>query len=484
MPTNLTDLTVDTHASLKDVMASLDKSAQGIVFVLDADQKLRGVLTDGDVRRLLLAGGTLNDTVANRMNQTFVVGSTSQGKDVNAALLSDRIRVLPLVDGEGRLVEFLRWADFYRLPIMEPVLQGREMEYVVDCLATKWISSQGKYVEQFQDAFSNYHSIAHALCVSNGTAALHLAMAAMEIGPGDEVLVPDLTFISPASMTLLCGATPVFVDVDRTTWTIDPRAIEAKITPRTKAIAVVHLYGHPCDMDPIMNIARKHGLLVIEDCAEALGAEYKGKKVGTIGDVGTFSFFANKVITTGEGGMVTTENLDLYNKMQLMRDHGMTRERRYWHSVAGFNYRLTNIQAAIGLAQLERIDEFLQHRVEMVARYNDQLGTLPGIELPPQEMWAKSIFWLYSVIVDETKSGISRDRLAEQLASYGIDTRPLFYPLHQQPPFTMQAGNSFPNTEWLASRGLSLPTSNNISMDEVDNVCRAIRSVIMNHSVS
>lgn len=482
MSKNYTETLIRSDATLREAMVALDKSAQGVVFIQDDAGVLLGVLTDGDIRRVLLAGGAIEAPVSVHMNRSFVAGSTLVDSKENLRLLNDKIRCLPILDPAGRLVELLHWKDLYRLPVMEPVLKGREFEYVADCLATNWISSQGQYVERFQGAFRSYLSIEHALCVSNGTAALHLAMAALGIGPGDEVIIPDLTFVAPASMAHLCGAQPVFVDVDRTTWTMQPESIEARITAKTRAIVPVHLYGHPCDMDPILAIAKKYNLFVIEDCAEALGAEYKGRKVGTIGDIGTFSFFANKVITTGEGGMVTTNNPDLYRQMLLLRDHGMTKNKRYWHQVAGFNYRLTNLQAAIGLAQMERIDEFLSYREQVVARYNEQLGQLPGIILPPHKEWAKNIYWLYSIVVDEAKAGIDRDGLMAHLAGYGIDTRPFFYPLHEQPPFAAEADKLFPQTEWVAARGLSLPTSNNITLEDVDKVCQAIRSVIKSES--
>ena len=483
MQKDLSKIIVNITSTLRDVLVALDKNALGVVFIVDDEQIMRGILTDGDIRRALLKGARVTDPAATYMNRDFISGSTRNEKTENLALMKENIRNVPILNDSGQVVDILLWTDFWRLPVMEPVLKGKEAEYVLDCLATNWISSQGKYVERFQDAFTEYHSVAYALCVSNGTAALHLAMAALGIGRDDEIIVPDLTFAAPASMAVLCGAKPVLVDVDRTTWTIDPVAIEARITPRTKAIVPVHLYGHPCDMDPIMEIAKKHSLHVIEDCAEALGAEYKGCKVGTIGDIGTFSFYANKVITTGEGGMVTTNNIKLHHRMQLLRDHGMTRERRYWHHAAGFNYRLTNLQAAVGLAQMERIDEFLGYREEIVARYGRQLKDIKGITLPPSKKWAKNIYWLYSIIIDDKETGICRDALMTQLAGQGIDTRPFFYPLHQQPPFISEADRNFPNSDWLASAGLCLPTSNNIKLEDVDKVCAAIHSVIQSESL-
>jgi len=483
MKKDFSSLLVTTDVTVKDVLAALDKNGKGVVFLVDHDQIMRGLLTDSDMRRALLKGASISDPAELYMNRDFVSGTLPKDKPENITLLNEKICSLPILNPSGRVVDLLRLTDLWRLPVMEPVLKGREMEYVLDCLNTNWISSQGKYVEQFEEKFRTYISTDHALSVSNGTVALHLAMAALGIGRGDEVIIPDLTFIAPASMTVLCGAKPVFVDVDRSTWTIDPENIEVHITPRTKAIIVVHLYGHPCEMDPIMEIARRHGLYVIEDCAEALGAEYKGRKVGAIGDVGTFSFFANKVITTGEGGMLTTSNPELYNTLRLLRDHGMSREKRYWHLVAGFNYRLTNLQAAIGLAQLERIDDFLRYRGEVVSRYSAQLKDVEGIVLPPQKEWAKNIYWLYSILVDKEATGIDRDTLMGHLSVHGIDTRPLFYPLHKQPPFPDEADNSFPNADWLSSCGLSLPTSNNIKLEDVDKVCAVICSATKNKSL-
>jgi perosamine synthetase len=483
MSKDVSTILISITATLRDVLAALDKNALGVVFIIDDNQIMRGILTDGDIRRSLLKGAQITDPAETYMNCNFVSGSINNEKAENLALLNEKIRNIPILNNSGQVADVLLWTDYWRLPVMEPVLKGKEAEYVLDCLATNWISSQGKYVEMFQNTFMEYHSVNHALCVSNGTTALHLAMAALGIGRDDEIIMPDLTFVAPASMVVLCGAKPVFVDVDRTTWTINPTAIEERITPRTKAIVPVHLYGHPCDMDPIMEIAKKHGLYVIEDCAEALGAEYKGRKVGTIGDIGTFSFFANKVITTGEGGMVTTNNSELHRRMQLLRDHGMTRDKRYWHHVAGSNYRLTNLQAAIGLAQMERINGFLEYRNEIVARYDRQLKDIRGITLPPREVWAKNIFWLYSIVIDEKQTGISRDALMAQLAGQGIDSRPFFYPLHQQPPFSSEADRAFPNSDWLALSGLSLPTSNNIKLEDVDKVCAAIHSVTQNESL-
>ncbi len=289
-------------ATLADVLHRMNEGIQGVLFLTDPSGKVEGMFTDGDVRRAMLQGAKLEQPAIRFANRSFASGSASASHNENLRLLTDKIRHLPILDGEGRLTDLITWAELWNLPVMEPSLGGNELKYVTDCIASGWISSQGRYITRFQEAFQEYHDGLHSLCVSSGTTALHLALAALGVGPGDEVIVPDLTFAATANVAIHCGAQPVLVDVDRTTWTMDPAAVERHVTPKTKAIIPVHLYGHPCDMDPIMEIARKYNLRVIEDCAESLGAEYRGKKTATIGDVGCFSFFANKIITTGEAG--------------------------------------------------------------------------------------------------------------------------------------------------------------------------------------
>jgi perosamine synthetase len=276
-----------------------------------------------------------------------------------------------------------------------------------------------------------------------------------------------------------CGATPVFVDIDPSCWNIDPNKIEAAITPRTKAIMPVHLYGHPCDMDPILEIARRLNLYVVEDCAEALGARYKGEPVGILGDVGCFSFFSNKVITTGEGGMVISRNRELKEEMLILRDHGMSRGRRYWHEVVGYNYRMTNLQAAIGLAQLEQIELFLNKRKSLAQSYTAGLKDLPGLTLPPALPWAETVCWMYSILVNAEEAGISRDNLMLALKREGIETRPFFYPLHLMPPYRSN-DRDYPVSEAVSSEGISLPSSNKLSLSETERVTDTIKKIIGN----
>jgi len=265
------------------------------------------------------------------------------------------------------------------IPVCVPSLKGNEKKYVNDCLSTNWISSAGKYVELFEQKFSRYCDTRHGIATTNGTTALHLAMAACGIGPGDEVIMPTFTIASPAFAALYGGAKPVFVDAQPDTWNIDPDQIEARITRKTKAIVPVHIYGHPCDMAPIMRIARKHKLLVIEDAAEAHGATYKGKKVGSFGHAACFSFYGNKIITCGEGGMVVTNDARIARRCRSLKDLSFQKKRRFWHEDLGFNYRMTNIQAAIGLAQLEKITAYIKSRRDNARLYNSYLDQIPGI---------------------------------------------------------------------------------------------------------
>ncbi|HEG43166.1 MAG TPA: aminotransferase class I/II-fold pyridoxal phosphate-dependent enzyme [Phycisphaerales bacterium] len=466
------------HVTLRDSMEALNKGVFGVVFVVNDDGSMVGLVTDGDIRRILLSGADLSDSLEPHMNRKFIAGHTGLERSENINLLTEKVRHIPVLDDDGRPVDMISWAEMWRLPIMEPTLAGSELKYVSDCISSNWISSQGEYIKLFERSFCDYLCVDHSLTATSGTTALHLAIVAMGIGLGDEVIIPDLTFGASANAVIHAGAKPVMVDANSYTWTIDPDVIEKKITERTRAIMSVHLYGHPCDMDPIMEIARRHNLFVIEDCAEALGAKYKGKHVGTIGDVGCFSFFANKVITTGEGGMVTTNNQALFDKMNLLKNHGMAPEKRYWHLHAGFNYRMTNLQAAVGLAQMECIYEFISNRRKMAECYRHELEDVSGITLPPEAAWAKNIYWLYSIVIDEQKLGITRNSLARSLLDHGIETRPFFYPLHTQPAYSKYLHGDCFVSQKLSLYGLSLPASNHNCLKDVHRVCDTLKKTI------
>jgi len=355
-----------------------------------------------------------------------------------------------------------------------PALDGNEKKYVLECLDSGWISSIGRFVDLFEAAFARYCECNHAVSCSSGTSALHLALAALDVGPEDEVIVPALTYVATANAVRYCGARPVFIDSEPRTMTLDPRLLEECITPRTKGIIPVHLFGHPADMDPINSIARRHGLFVVEDAAEAHGALYRGRKAGSLADAATFSFYGNKIVTTGEGGMVTTPSATSCQKLRTLRGQGVDPERRYWFPVIGYNYRMTNVAAAIGLAQLERIDHFLEARLRLATSYNARLSPLEEfLSLPSEQPWAKHAFWSYTVILRDT-ARFERDDLMEGLDHDGIETRPVFYPMHRLPPY-LDENAHYPVAEGLAVRGISLPMHVLLTEEDVSYVTDRIR---------
>ncbi len=475
---SIAELLVPISYSIRETLRVIDQNAQGIAFVVNGQKKLCGVVTDGDIRRALLMGETLDESIEKIMIRQFTALPLSTPIDIIQSTISSSIRHIPLLDENGVPVDYASYTRAHRIPVMTPQLNGNELNYVTECLQTGWISSQGAFVKKFEKNFAAYTASSSALAVSNGTVAIHLALAALNIGPGDEVILPDITFAASINAVIYCGATPVLADVDKETWTISVDEIRKLISPKTKAIMPVHLYGHPCDMDPIMQIAKEHGFLVVEDCAEALGTLYKGKHVGTFGDAGTFSFFGNKTITTGEGGMIVFRDDKVHEFATVLRDHGMSKSRRYWHEHVGFNYRLTNLQAAIGVAQLERLDEFIQSKRNIAARYNSGLSSVEGVVLPPEKEWAFNGYWLYTFLIDQ-RFGVSRDELIDKMMKNGVETRPLFFPLHVMPPYTkyVKEAQKFPVSDWLSACGISLPSSVSIEAREQDEVLNAIHAI-------
>lgn len=357
-----------------------------------------------------------------------------------------------------------------------PDVREKELEYVTDAIKTGYISSIGPYVKKFEEGFSEYCETKHGIATTSGTTALHLALVAAGVKEGDEVIIPDLTMIATPNSVRYCGAKPVVVDSEPYTWNMNPDKIEEKITPKTKAILPVHLYGHPCDMDPILEVARKHNLFVIEDAAEAHGAEYKGKKAGSLGDMGCFSFYSNKIIACGEGGMIVTDNDELAERARKFKDQAFEKEKRFWHKDVGFNYRMSNLHAAVGLAQLERIDEYVGIRIRNAYSYNSWLRDVEGITLPPEEPWAKNVYWMYSVLVEDN-FGMSRDELATALKEDGVDSRTFFYPVHTQPAYSrLYSNETYPVAEDLSRKGINLPSGNTLTETEINDVVKSIVS--------
>ncbi len=358
----------------------------------------------------------------------------------------------------------------YKIPVYQPSLTGNEKKYVNDCLETTWISSKGKYIEEFENRFANYIGAKYATSVCNGTVALHVALKALGIGKDDEVIVPTLTYIASVNTIKYTGAEPVFVDSLKDTWQIDPEDVKKKITTKTKAIMVVHLYGHPCDMDEILSIAKEYSLYIIEDCAEAFGSMYKGKYVGTFGDISAFSFFGNKTITTGEGGMVVTNNHTLLERAKHLKGQGLAKYREYWHDIIGYNYRMTNICAAIGLAQLEQADKFIEKKIQIANWYMENLKGLP-LEFNKAYGDVKHTYWMCSILVDKAEN---RDLLRDKLKEAGIETRPLFYPVHMMPMYA-EKFRLHPIAEDISLRGINLPSYPQLTKEQVDYICNVIK---------
>jgi len=468
-------LLVHQSTTLRDTLLKIDRNAHGIAFVVDEAAVLVGIATDGDIRRALLADIPLDSEISGVMTREFTCLSIEADTSEIFAALSDKIHIIPLVDESRRPVDFATFSRHKRIPVSEPSLTGNEAAYVLDCLHTNWISSKGAYIAKFETAFAEYTGAENAIAVSNGTTALQLALAALGIGPGDEVIVPNLTFAASASTVIHAGATPVLVDVDRGDWNLDISLAEQAVTPRTRAIMPVHLYGMPMDMTAINALARRHGLFVVEDAAEAIGSYHDGRHAGALGDAGCFSFFGNKTITTGEGGMVLFADPEIAARARILRDHGMDPERRYWHQEVGFNFRLTNLQAAIGVAQMEKVDTIMARKHEISALYRKLLQGVDGIELPPLAENGVNSHWAFTIIIDQDVAGISRDELMKKLNLAGIETRPAFCPLDEMPAFRAYAGETaLPVSAEISRNGLSLPSSTSLTDEAIKHVVTSL----------
>ncbi len=364
-----------------------------------------------------------------------------------------------------------------RISIARPVIGEREMQYVEGALRSGWISGRGPYIEKFETRLSQWLNVKHCVVVSSGTAALHLALVALGIDSEHEVIVPAFSMGAIAFAVSYTGAKPVLVDSETSTWNVDPAKVAEKVTNRSRAIIVVHTYGHPADMKPILEVAKDNDIYLIEDAAEAHGAEYYGKKVGTFGDFACFSFFANKIITTGEGGLVASNDEDLAEAARSLRDMAFERNarRKFIHQKIGYNYRMTNLQAALGLAQLEKIDDFIEIRRTNASLYNSLLQNVKGITTPPQQKWAKNVYWMYSILLNENQFGMSRNDLMVRLEREGIETRPFFTPVHKQPVFRdSYRGQNYPVAEALSISGLNLPSGNTLTKKEIGTICKCI----------
>ena len=468
---------LNVNSSLHQGLQALEESSEGIYFVVDQHEILVGVVTDGDIRRFLLQGGSLDVTTDSIMVTNFF--SLPFGASINEVQDAvSKFEIVPILDVEGMIADWASKKRFHHVPLIEPILAGNELEYVTDCIQTGWISSQGTYVRKFEQMFSEYVSSKSAVSVSNGTVAIHLALETLGIGPGDEVLVPDFTFASSVNAILHAGATPILVDIESDTLGMSVDSAEKLITPATKAIIIVHIYGQPAKLNELIKFSKKHNLIIIEDCAEALGSFYEGAHVGTFGDAATFSFFGNKTLTTGEGGMVIFSSKDHDSQARILRDHGMSPTKKYWHDVVGYNYRLTNLQAALGVAQLERAVEIVSKKRDIASEYNELLSHVEDLVLPRDAVSSQNSYWLYTV---QLKPGNEwkRDSILRLLSIKGIEARPFFTPMHKMPPYA-DFGNelNFPVSAHVGSAGICLPSSPSLSGEQIKHVSNTLISAL------
>ena len=474
--TILNSILIRVQSTIIEALNHFEKIKYKTLFVIDQDAKFIGTMSEGDVRRALINGKSVAGSIDKVYNKDPIFlyadkdNSNTYAKLEKKTSLGYFFELLPVVDGDMKVVSYHEYKKSFYANIASPYFGGNELLNVVDCISKNWISSQGEYINQFESNFSKKFQGNYSLATSNGTTALHLALLACGIGEGDEVIVPSLTFAATINTVLHANAIPVLVDSNEDSWCICPKAIEAAITPKTKAIIPVHIYGQICDMEKICHIAEHYNLKIIEDCAEATGGQYKGKFVGTFGDFGCFSFFANKIITTGEGGMIMCKTLENFEKAKLLRDHGRDPNypREYRHSAIGYNYRMTNIQAAIGVAQLDKIDDYLRYRKSIEDLYIKALTETGMFEFQKDLPNINRVVWLVSAIFQSNQ--INREKLFEKARENGIELRPFFVPLHEQKIYKNYTRTELPVASNLAKNGINFPTSLNLELNDVDRI--------------
>jgi perosamine synthetase len=461
-------LVCNRSESVLSVIEKCLDNGVGSCLIVGDDQRLVGRISLDDLRQALVDGTAIVDPTL-----AWHVPAKTPSHILRNDIGQDDL-LQAVVDADGQVIDVVVDRSTQPVQVAIPQMTSREFRTLLDAFMSSWISSKGPYVRKFEEDFSSFIGVRHGVAVSNGTVALHLALHTLGIGRGDEVIVPDLTFAATINSVIYCGATPVIVDVDPATWCMSLDSVKRACTARTKAIIPVHLYGRPAEIGPIAEFAKARGIAVIEDCAEAHGARYDGRTVGQFGDVSCFSFFANKIVTSGEGGMCVTNSAKLEQTLRVLRDHGMTPGRAYWHETVGYNYRITNLQAAIGESQLHRINDTLQRNAHIAGLYREALEGIPGVRFPPDmsDIY-EPVVWLACVQVP------AEMRLPVMRAAYEakIETRPFFYPLSALPPYSQYA-RSCPNSAELSATGINLPTSCAVDERVVERVARVFHDVL------
>jgi len=456
-----------TSETLIAVIEKCLDNGLGTCLVVGEENRFVGRITLDDIGKAVLNGALLNPTL-DRHIETFAHRLSNDGT-------ADADVLRPVLDSSGNLVSVTVDRSTQRIQVARPDMTRREFRSVLDAFLSSWISSRGPYVEKFEQEFRSFIGAQHGVAVSNGTVALHLALVALNVGPGDEVIVPDITFAATINAVIYCGATPVIVDVDPQTWGLSVATVEKACTERTKAILPVHLYGRPVEIGPLVDFARRRGIVVVEDCAEAHGARYAGRPIGNFGDISCFSFYANKIVTTGEGGMCLTSSDEIAKSLRILRDHGITPNRSYWHERVGYNYRITNLQAAIGHSQLWRIEDTLARNAEIAAMYREALRGIPGVRFPSTlDPIFQQVVWLACVQVPAHK----RTELLTTAFAAEIEMRPFFHSLSTLPPYE-KYGRTCPVSLELAATGVNLPTSRSVDAQVVERVAKVFRDVLL-----
>jgi perosamine synthetase len=478
----LNELIIPDNSNILKAIKIIDFNGQGLGFVCK-NKKILGIVTDGDIRRFIYKSKSKrirNQNIKKAMRRSYSYAFINDSFDKIFNLLNDTVRIIPIIDRKKNLVDFASSDRISNIPIYEPFLDYREKKYVKKCMDTGWISSRGEFIKKFEDKFKKVIKCKNSLSVNSGTSAIMLSLMTIGIKPGDEVIVPNYTFMAPWNAIILLGGIPVPVDVEIDTMNIDPSKIEKKISKKTKAIIVVHLYGCPANITKILKLKKKYNLYLIEDCAEAIGSYYKKKHLGLFGDIGTFSFYGNKTISTGEGGMVIFKKKKYFTKAKLIKNHGMSDKKRYFHSYFGSNFRMTNIQAAIGLAQLEKFNTIIQKKNKLNKTYISAFKNCKSITFIKTKKNQINSYWLFNILIN-TDSKIRRDKVITLLRQDGIDVRRGFFSASEQPLFKkyFKKKETFPVSNYLSKNIISLPSFPHLPKKIVENITQRVKKILL-----
>ena len=471
------NLIVSSNNTIGFTLKKIQKNGYGTSFIVDDKRKLLGMLTDGDIRKAIIKGASVKDSIKNYYNRNIRFLPYTSNNQTIQSLLSNKIKIIPLINNKKVVVDFATSERIKKIPISESFIFGKEYFNVKKCLDTNWLSSRGPFVTMFEKKFEKYLS-RKSLAVSSGTTGIELALRSLNLKKNDEIIIPVLTFAATVNSIINAGLKPIFVDTKNNDFNIDENQIEKKISKKTKAIMVVHLYGKPCNMNKIQKIAKKRKLILLEDCAESIGSKIGRKKIGSFSDISIFSFFGNKTITTGEGGMVCFKNNSYFKRAFLLRDHGMNKKKKYWHDLIGHNFRLTNLQAAIGCAQFEKLNQIVRKKIIISNLYKKYLSNKKIMIIKDSKNIINS-HWLFCLFLKNIKNYNERDKFLEKLNEEGIEGRNVFYPLNSMKIYKKFCkGIKFPNAENFSKKGICLPTSYQLNEYDIKRICKTINLIL------